>query len=138
MTAAATTKKTPEIFYATGKRKTSVARVWIKSGKGAFSVNKQNYNDYFARMTSKMVINQPLELTKTKDALDILCTVKGGGLSGQAGAIMHGISRALALFEESLRPSLRKASFLTRDSRQVERKKYGRKKARKSFQFSKR
>jgi small subunit ribosomal protein S9 len=139
MTAAATTtKKNIDSFYATGKRKTSVARVWIKPGKGGFTVNNKSFNDYFARITSRMVINQPLELTKTKSSVDVLCTVKGGGLSGQAGAIMHGISRALSLFDTSFRPTLRKESFLTRDSRQVERKKYGRKKARKSFQFSKR
>ena len=138
MTATATTKKNTDSFYATGKRKTSIARVWVKPGKGSFTVNKKSFNDYFARITSKMIINQPLELTKTKGAVDILCTVKGGGLSGQAGAIMHGISRALSLFDTSFRPSLRKDNFLTRDSRQVERKKYGRKKARKSFQFSKR
>lgn len=135
---ATTTKKNPENFYATGKRKTSVARVWIKPGKGSFTVNGQQFDNYFARMTSKMIINYPLVFTKTKDSLDISCTVKGGGLSGQAGAIKHGISRALSLFDETLRPSLRSEGFLTRDSRKVERKKYGRKKARKSFQFSKR
>jgi small subunit ribosomal protein S9 len=135
---ATTTKKSPENFYATGKRKTSVARVWIKPGKGSFTVNGQQFDNYFARITSKMIINYPLVFTKTKDSLDISCTVKGGGLSGQAGAIKHGISRALSLFDETLRPSLRTEGFLTRDSRKVERKKYGRKKARKSFQFSKR
>lgn len=138
MTVTATDKKEQNTFYATGKRKTSVARVWIKPGKGSFTVNKKTFDDYFTRMTSKMVINQPCSLTKTKGSLDVQCTVKGGGLSGQAGAIMHGISRALALFDTTLRPTLRKANFLTRDSRQVERKKYGHKKARKSFQFSKR
>ena len=140
MTAATsiTATKNRENFYATGKRKTSVARVWIKLGKGTFTVNGKKFGDYFARMTSKMIVNQPLNFTKTQDSLDILCTVKGGGLSGQAGAIKHGISKALSLFDETLRPSLRSEGFLTRDSRKVERKKYGRKKARKSFQFSKR
>ncbi|MBP9791757.1 MAG: 30S ribosomal protein S9 [Rickettsiales bacterium] len=135
---ATTTKKNPENFYATGKRKTSVARVWIKPGKGSFTVNGQQFDNYFARITSRMIVNYPLVFTKTKDSLDIFCTVKGGGLSGQAGAIKHGISRALSLFDDTLRPSLRTEGFLTRDSRKVERKKYGRKKARKSFQFSKR
>lgn len=138
MTVTTTAAKTHEIFYATGKRKTSVARVWVKPGKGSFTVNGQNFDNYFARITSKMIINQPLVFTKTKDSIDILCTVKGGGLSGQAGAIKHGISRALSLLDDSLRAPLRKEGFLTRDSRIVERKKYGRKKARKSFQFSKR
>lgn len=139
MTATAQTIKcNSDSFYATGKRKTSVARVWVKPGKGNLVVNKKNFSDYFARLTSRMIINQPLQLTKTKDSVDIFCTVQGGGLSGQAGAIMHGISRALALFDTSLRPTLRKENFLTRDSRKVERKKYGHKKARKSFQFSKR
>ena len=131
-------KSSQQPFYATGKRKTSVARVWIKPGKGLFVVNGKPMQEYFARSTSQMLVLHPLEFTNTTSLLDIKCTASGGGLSGQAGAIKHGISRALVLFDDTLRPSLRKDNFLTRDSRKVERKKYGHKKARKSFQFSKR
>lgn len=131
-------KSSQQSFYATGKRKTSIARVWLKPGKGAFMVNGKQMQDYFARSTSQMLVLYPLEFTNTTSVIDIMCTASGGGLSGQAGAIKHGISRALVLFDEALRPSLRKEKFLTRDSRKVERKKYGHKKARKSFQFSKR
>ena len=124
--------------YATGKRKDAVARVWIKLGKGTITINDRTFENYFARPVLRMIIDQPLELTARKDQYDIMITVAGGGLSGQAGAVRHGISKALTNFEPDLRPSLKKAGFLTRDSRVVERKKYGKKKARASFQFSKR
>ena len=124
--------------YATGKRKDAVARVWIKPGKGTITINERTFENYFARPVLRMIIDQPLELTARKDQYDIMITVAGGGLSGQAGAVRHGISKALTNFEPDLRPSLKKAGFLTRDSRVVERKKYGKKKARASFQFSKR
>ncbi len=124
--------------YATGKRKDAVARVWIKPGQGKFTVNGRDLETYFARPVLRMVINQPFAVTERKDQYDVICTVKGGGLFGQAGAIKHGISRALTFYEPGLRPALKKEGFLTRDSRVVERKKYGRRKARRSFQFSKR
>jgi small subunit ribosomal protein S9 len=124
--------------YATGKRKDAVARVWIKPGKGTITINERTFENYFARPVLRMIIDQPLELTARKDQYDIMITVAGGGLSGQAGAVRHGISKALTNFEPDLRPALKKAGFLTRDSRVVERKKYGKKKARASFQFSKR
>lgn len=124
--------------YATGKRKDAVARVWIKPGKGKITINERSFENYFARPVLRMIIDQPLELTARKDQYDIMITVAGGGLSGQAGAVRHGISKALTNFEPDLRPTLKKAGFLTRDSRVVERKKYGKKKARASFQFSKR
>ena len=124
--------------YATGKRKDAVARVWIKPGQGKFTVNGRDLETYFARPVLRMVINQPFAVTERKDQYDVICTVKGGGLGGQAGAIKHGISRALTFYEPGLRPALKKEGFLTRDSRVVERKKYGRRKARRSFQFSKR
>jgi small subunit ribosomal protein S9 len=124
--------------YATGKRKDAVARVWIKPGNGKIVVNGREVEVYFARPTSRMVINQPFEAANRKDQYDVMCTVKGGGLSGQAGAVRHGISRALLNFEPDLRPVLKQGGFLTRDPRVVERKKYGRAKARRSFQFSKR
>jgi len=124
--------------YATGKRKDAVARVWIKRGTGKITVNKREITKYFARPVLRMLINQPFEETKTEGAFDVICTVKGGGLSGQAGAVRHGISKALDLCDPTLHVVLRKNGFLTRDSRVVERKKYGKKKARKSFQFSKR
>jgi small subunit ribosomal protein S9 len=124
--------------YATGKRKDAVARVWIKPGKGTITINDRTFENYFARPVLRMIIDQPLELTARKDQYDIMITVAGGGLSGQAGAVRHGISKALTNFEPDLRPALKKAGFLTRDSRVVERKKYGKKKARASFQFSKR
>jgi small subunit ribosomal protein S9 len=124
--------------YATGKRKNAVARVWIKPGPGKIMVNGRDVERFFARPTLRMIINQPFVLTNRVGQYDVLCTVKGGGLSGQAGALRHGISRALTFFEPTLRSSLKGEGFLTRDSRVVERKKYGRRKARRSFQFSKR
>lgn len=124
--------------YATGKRKDAVARVWIKPGSGRMSVNGRDIETYFARPVLRMVINQPFEAVNRKDQYDVICTVKGGGLSGQAGAVRHGISKALTYFEPTLRPVLKKGGFLTRDARVVERKKYGKRKARRSFQFSKR
>ena len=127
-----------QCFSATGKRKTSVARVRVKPGNGSIVVNKQDYNDYFGRETSKMVIRQPLELTDTLGKYDIFVNVRGGGPSGQAGAIKHGITKALLEIDAELRPVLKKAGFITRDSRIKERKKYGRAAARRSFQFSKR
>jgi small subunit ribosomal protein S9 len=127
-----------QCFSATGKRKTSVARVRMKPGNGSIIVNKQDYNDYFGRETSKMVIRQPLELTDTLGKYDVLVNVRGGGPSGQAGAIKHGITKALLEIDGELRPVLKKAGFITRDSRIKERKKYGRAAARRSFQFSKR
>ena len=125
-------------FYGTGKRKSSIARVWIKPGAGAITVNNKTLEDYFGRETSKMVVKQPLELTENVDKFDIFVTVKGGGDSGQAGAIKHGITKALLEFDAELRATLKKAGFITRDSRIKERKKYGKKAARASFQFSKR
>jgi small subunit ribosomal protein S9 len=124
--------------YATGKRKTAVARVWIKPGAGKITVNKRDHKEYFGRPVLQMIIKQPLEAAARKDQFDIICTVTGSGPSGQAGAVRHGIARALTFYEPELRPVLKKGGFLTRDSRVVERKKYGRKKARRSFQFSKR
>nr|WP_320050670.1 30S ribosomal protein S9 [uncultured Desulfuromonas sp.] len=125
-------------YNATGKRKTSVARVWMKPGTGSITVNKQDINDYFGRETSKMIIRQPLELTDNVGKFDIFVNVRGGGPSGQAGAIKHGITKALLEMDETLRGVLKKAGFITRDSRIKERKKYGRAAARRSFQFSKR
>ena len=124
--------------YATGKRKDAVARVWIKPGAGKIVVNTREVETYFARPVLRMLIQQPLLATNRASQYDIICTVSGGGLSGQAGAVRHGISKALTYFEPDLRGILKKGGFLTRDSRVVERKKYGRAKARKSFQFSKR
>jgi small subunit ribosomal protein S9 len=124
--------------YATGKRKDSIARVWIKPGNGMITVCNRDVKTYFGRATLRKLISQPFDVTHTLNTFDVVCTVKGGGLSGQAGAIRHGISKALGLLDENLRLILRKGDFLTRDSRVVERKKYGHKKARKSFQFSKR
>jgi len=124
--------------YATGKRKDAVARVWIKPGSGKITVNGREENVYFARPVLRMLIAQPFEVTERVDQFDVVATVKGGGLSGQAGAVRHGISKALTLYEPGLRPALKKGGFLTRDSRVVERKKYGKRKARRSFQFSKR
>ena len=125
-------------FYGTGKRKTSIARVWLKPGAGAFTVNNKTLDDYFGRDTSKMVAQQSLELTENIGKFDIFVTVKGGGDSGQAGAIRHGITKALLATDPELRGNLKKAGFITRDSRVKERKKYGRKGARARFQFSKR
>ncbi|MEJ2698633.1 MAG: 30S ribosomal protein S9 [Desulfuromonadales bacterium] len=125
-------------YYATGKRKTSVARVWIKPGSGNIIVNKRSIDEYFGRETSKMVIRQPLELTENVGKFDIFVNVTGGGPSGQAGAIKHGITKALLEADGELRGVLKKAGFITRDSRVKERKKYGKAAARRSFQFSKR
>ena len=124
--------------YATGKRKDAVARVWIMPGKGQITVNKRQVEVYFARPALRMIINQPFDATNRRDQYDIVCTVGGGGLSGQAGAVRHGLSRALVAREPELRAVLKSGGFLTRDSRVVERKKYGKAKARRSFQFSKR
>ncbi len=124
--------------YATGRRKDAVARVWIKPGSGKVTVNDKDQEQYFARPVLRMILEQPFDVTERKDQFDVICTVKGGGLSGQAGAVRLGISRALVNFEPGLRPALKAAGYLTRDSRVVERKKYGKKKARRSFQFSKR
>ena len=124
--------------YATGKRKDAVARVWIKPGPGKIMVNTREVEVYFARPVLRMMIQQPLVAAARNGQYDVICTVAGGGLSGQAGAVRHGISKALTNFEPELRIVLKKGGFLTRDSRSVERKKYGRAKARKSFQFSKR
>ena len=124
--------------YATGKRKDAIARVWIKPGKGTITVNGKDMTVYFARPVLRMIINQPFGIVNRAGQFDVVCTVVGGGLSGQAGAVRHGISKALTYFEPDLRPALKKEGFLTRDSRTVERKKYGRAKARRSFQFSKR
>ncbi|KAF0216655.1 MAG: small subunit ribosomal protein [Geobacteraceae bacterium] len=125
-------------FYGTGKRKSSIARVWLKPGTGAIMVNNKTLDDYFGRETSKMVVRQPLELTENVGKFDIYVTVRGGGDSGQAGAIKHGITKALLEVDTELRGTLKKAGFITRDSRIKERKKYGKKAARASFQFSKR
>ncbi|MDK2847051.1 MAG: small subunit ribosomal protein [Desulfuromonadales bacterium] len=125
-------------FYATGKRKTSVARVWLKPGEGNITINRRSMDEYFGRETSKMVIRQPLELTDNVGKFDIMVNVCGGGPSGQAGAIKHGITKALLEADPELRAVLKKAGFITRDSRAKERKKYGRKAARARFQFSKR
>ncbi len=124
--------------YATGKRKDAVARVWIKPGNGKVTVNGKEMNAYFARPVLQMLINQAFSVAGVVGEFDVNATVKGGGLSGQAGAVKHGISKALQLYEPSLRGALKAAGFLTRDARVVERKKYGRRKARRSFQFSKR
>ncbi len=124
--------------YATGRRKNAIARVWIKRGKGKITVNGKPIEAYFARPVLRMLVAQPLNAVARLSEMDVDCTVCGGGLSGQAGAVRHGISRALTYFEPGLRPVLKKGSFLTRDSRAVERKKYGRAKARARFQFSKR
>jgi len=124
--------------YATGKRKDAVARVWIKPGSGRITVNDRPIETYFARPVLRMMIGQPFAVSARENQFDVYCTVRGGGLSGQAGAVRHGISQALARFEPALRTTLKKGGFLTRDSRVVERKKYGKAKARRSFQFSKR
>jgi len=124
--------------YATGKRKNAVARIWIKPGSGKIIVNGRELEVYFARPVLRMLINQPFEVASRVDQFDVVATVAGGGLSGQAGAVRHGISKALTYFEPALRSPLKAGGFLTRDSRVVERKKYGKAKARRSFQFSKR
>lgn len=125
-------------IYSTGRRKEASARVWIARGKGRIFVNGKDIESYFARPVLRMLINQPFSATNTLGSFDVWCTVKGSGLSGQAGAVRHGISRALDIADESLHSQLRQGGFLTRDSRTVERKKFGHKKARKRFQFSKR
>ena len=124
--------------YATGRRKDAVSRVWIKPGTGKITVNGRDQEIYFARPVLRMIISQPFDVTERRNQYDVVATVKGGGLSGQAGAVRHGISRALLNFEPDLHGSLKSGGFLTRDSRTVERKKYGKAKARRSFQFSKR
>ena len=127
-----------EQHYGTGRRKTSSARVFLRPGNGEITINKQSMDDYFGRETSKMVVRQPLEVTDSQSQFDVYVSVVGGGDSGQAGAIRHGIARALVNYNEELRPQLRKAGLLTRDARKVERKKVGLHKARRSTQFSKR
>ncbi|MGD8371220.1 MAG: 30S ribosomal protein S9 [Syntrophobacterales bacterium] len=127
-----------ERYYATGKRKTSIARVWLTPGEGNITINKRPIDDYLKRETAKMIIRQPLELTETLGKYDIYVNVRGGGISGQAGAIKHGISKALLEVNPDFRPLLKKTGFLTRDSRVKERKKYGQPGARKRFQYSKR
>lgn len=127
-----------ERYYATGKRKTSIARVWLTPGEGNITINKRPIDDYLKRETAKMIIRQPLELTETLGKYDIYVNVQGGGISGQAGAIKHGISKALLEVNPDFRPLLKKTGFLTRDSRVKERKKYGQPGARKRFQYSKR
>ncbi|GIX14806.1 MAG: 30S ribosomal protein S9 [Paracoccaceae bacterium] len=124
--------------YATGKRKDAVARVWVKPGTGKVTVNGRDVAEYFARPVLQMILRQPFQVANVAGQFDVMCTVRGGGLSGQAGAVKHGISKALTLYDPELRAPLKAAGFLTRDSRVVERKKYGRRKARRSFQFSKR
>jgi small subunit ribosomal protein S9 len=124
--------------YATGKRKDAVARVWIKPGRGSILVNTRPFESYFARPVLRMLIQQPLVAANRPGQYDVVCTVSGGGLSGQAGAVRHGLSKALTYYEPDLRPLLKRGGFLTRDPRVVERKKYGKAKARRSFQFSKR
>lgn len=125
-------------FYGTGRRKESVARVRVYAGTGKVTINDRDIDDYFGLDTLKLIVNQPLVLTETKEKFDVVCRVNGGGVSGQAGAIRHGIARALLQYDESLRPILKKAGFLTRDPRMKERKKYGLKAARRAPQFSKR
>ena len=124
--------------YATGKRKNSIARVWLKPGNGKITVNGRDQETYFARPVLRLILRQPFEVSERLNQYDVVATVKGGGLSGQAGAVKHGISKALTYYEPTLRGPLKAAGFITRDSRVVERKKYGKAKARKSFQFSKR
>ena len=125
-------------FYGTGRRKSSIARVYLTPGTGKVTINKKDIDDYFGLETLKLIVRQPLALTETAEQFDIVCTVAGGGVTGQAGAIRHGLSRALLVFNPELRPVLKKAGFLTRDPRMKERKKYGLKAARRAPQFSKR
>jgi small subunit ribosomal protein S9 len=129
---------TDTFFYGTGRRKTSTARVFLRPGKGEITVNNRALDVFFGRKTAQMIVRQPLELTQHSETFDVRVTVKGGGTTGQAGAIRHGLTRALMVYDESLRGSLRKAGFVTRDSREVERKKVGLRKARRATQFSKR
>ena len=124
--------------YATGRRKKSIAKVWVKKGSGNIHVNGKKMNEYFLKANLQTAIFRPLTITKRENEYDVRCFVKGGGLTGQAGAIIHGLSRAIVLYEPDLKPTLKKENLTTRDSRAVERKKYGRRKARRSFQFSKR
>ena len=124
--------------YATGKRKNAIARVWLKRGAGRIQINGRSVEEYFTRGTWRLILGQPFQVAERNGQYDVMCTVKGGGLSGQAGAVRHGLSKALALYEPALRKTLKSHGFLTRDPRVVERKKYGRRKARRSFQFSKR
>ena len=124
--------------YATGRRKTSIAKIWLKKGSGKIYVNGKNYEDYFKRATHKMQLLRPFEIISQPTNYDVKCKVKGGGLTGQVGAMVHGISKALLMFDTELKSTLKKEKLTTRDSRSVERKKYGRRKARRSFQFSKR
>jgi small subunit ribosomal protein S9 len=131
-------KAATQKWYGTGRRKESTARVWILPGDGKITVNKRTLDEYFARETLKMILQQPLDVTEQRGKLDINVNVQGGGLSGQAGAIRHGITRALMVMNPEFRPALKKGGFVTRDPRAVERKKYGRPGARKRFQFSKR
>lgn len=131
-------KITKDAHYATGKRKDAVARVWVLAGSGKISVNGKIYTEYFKRPVHQLLIEKPLNITDKKTSVDILCTVKGGGMSGQAGAVTHGISKALVESDPAIRKTVKKDKLLTRDSRSVERKKYGQKKARRRFQFSKR
>ena len=143
MVAEANALPTPKIdpqgrSYATGKRKNAIARVWIKPGKGTVTVNGRDQTVYFARPVLRMLLKQPFTVAGRENQYDVVATVTGGGLSGQAGAVRHGVRKALTYFEPGLRPALKKGGFLTRDSRVVERKKYGKPKARRSFQFSKR
>ena len=125
-------------FYGTGRRKTSTARVFLKPGSGSITVNDRPLDTFFGRKTAQMIVRQPLELMQLTDTFDISATVKGGGTTGQAGAIRHGLTRALMVYDESMRPALRKAGFVTRDAREVERKKVGLRKARRATQYSKR
>tara|TARA_B100001029_G_scaffold134379_1_gene113259 strand:- start:6 stop:422 length:417 start_codon:yes stop_codon:yes gene_type:complete len=127
-----------DIKYATGKRKKAIAKIWLKKGSGKIFVNGKNYEDYFKRSNHKMQILKPFEVTNQSTSFDVKCNVKGGGHTGQAGAMVHGISKALLQFDSTLKSTLKKEKLTTRDSRAVERKKYGHKKARRSFQFSKR
>tara|TARA_Y100000590_G_scaffold450095_1_gene589234 strand:- start:2169 stop:2600 length:432 start_codon:yes stop_codon:yes gene_type:complete len=127
-----------ESKYATGKRKTSIAKVWLKKGSGKIYVNGKNYENYFKRANHQMQLLRPFEIISQPTSYDVRCNVKGGGLTGQVGAMVHGISKALLMFDSELKPTLKKEKLTTRDSRSVERKKYGHRKARRSFQFSKR
>ena len=127
-----------EQYYATGRRKTSSARVYLTTGSGGITVNGQPIDDFFGRKTARMIVRQPLDVVEMNDKVEIKVSVKGGGISGQAGAIRHGITRALMSYDETMRPALRKAGFVTRDAREVERKKVGLRKARRAVQFSKR
>ena len=129
---------TKDIKYATGKRKTSIAKVWLSKGSGKIIINGKNYDQYFKRANHKMQLLRPFEIINQQTDFDVKCSVKGGGLTGQVGAMVHGISKALLQFDSNLKPTLKKEKLTTRDSRAVERKKYGHRKARRSFQFSKR